>query len=183
MDRDEFFEILRRRLLWETVCAHIERMDEADVILQKAGVENIAAECAEIQDTEDFFVTDVCESGGRIVIAFEMPFILCVNNTYHIEAMAAGRLDIPNTENYPYDSHDFAAMGKKELLSFSSIVSISSITYSGIELLSSMSVDRICERTAVFFEEAKAIRWFENSGRPNEKYDMVFSLYEACDGW
>lgn len=47
------------------MCAHIERMNEVDVILQKAGVENIAAECAEIQDTEDFFVMDVCESGGR----------------------------------------------------------------------------------------------------------------------
>ncbi len=32
-------------------------------------------------------------------------------------------------------------------------------------------------------EEAKSIRWFENGGKPNEKYDMVFSLYEACDGW
>lgn len=54
-------------ILWETVCAHIERMNEADVILQKAGVENIAAERAEIQDTGDFFVVGVCESGGRIV--------------------------------------------------------------------------------------------------------------------
>lgn len=91
MDRDEFFEILRRRLLWETVCAHIERMNEADVILQKAGVENIAAECAEIQDTEDFFVMDVCESGGRIVIDFEMPFILCVKKGTHKELVQLNR--------------------------------------------------------------------------------------------
>ena len=111
MDRGELIENLRTTLLWETVCAHIERMNEANVLLRKAGVENdVAAECAEIQDSEDFFVTDVCESGGRIVIDFEMPFILCVNNTYHIEATAAGKLDIPYTESYPYDSHDFAAM-------------------------------------------------------------------------
>lgn len=45
-----------------------------------------------------------------------MPFVLCVNNTYRIEATAAGKLDIPNTESFPYDSHDFAAMGEKELL-------------------------------------------------------------------
>lgn len=31
-------------------------------------------------------------------------------------------------------------------------------------------------------EEEKAFPWFENSGIPNEKYHMVFSLYDACDG-
>lgn len=46
-----------------------------------------------------------------------------------------------------------------------------------------MSGEKIIERTTAFLEEVKSIRWFENSGRPNEKYDMVFSLYEACDGW
>lgn len=78
--------------------------------------------------------------------------------------------------------HDFAVMGKKELLSFSGIVSISSITYSGIELLSSMSDDKIGKKTAAFLEEAKAIRWFENSGRPNEKYDMVFLFIRRATG-
>ena len=38
------------------------------------------------------------------------------------------------------------------------------------------------EKIAVFLEEAKAFPWFENSGIPNEKYHMVFSLYDACDG-
>lgn len=136
MDRDKLIENLRTTLLWETVCAHIESRNEADVLLQKAGMENgVAAECAEIQDSEDFFVTDVCKSGGRIAIDFEMPFILCVNNKYRIEATAAGKLDIPNPAGYPYGLYDFAAMGKKELLSFGGIVSVSSITYSDVELL------------------------------------------------
>ena len=65
MERDELIENLRTTLLWETVCAHIESRNEADVLLQKAGMENgVAAECAEIQDSE-VFVTDVCKSGGR----------------------------------------------------------------------------------------------------------------------
>ena len=56
MERDELIENLRTTLLWETVCAHIESRNEADVLLQKAGMENgVAAECAEIQDSEDFF--------------------------------------------------------------------------------------------------------------------------------
>ena len=53
MDRNELIENLRTTLLWETVCAHIEHGNEADVILRKAGVENGAStECAEIQDSE-----------------------------------------------------------------------------------------------------------------------------------
>ena len=68
MDRDELIENLRTTLLWETVCAHIESRNEADVLFRKAGMENgVAAECAEIQDSEDFFVTDICESGGRLL--------------------------------------------------------------------------------------------------------------------
>ena len=78
--------------------------------------------------------------------------------------------------------YDFAAMGKKELLSFGGIVSVSSIIYSDVELLGMLG-EKIGERMEAFLEEAKSIRWFENSGKPNEKYDMVFSLYEACDGW
>lgn len=39
------------------------------------------------------------------------------------------------------------------------------------------------EKTADFIEELKRIHWFAHSGTPNEKYYMVFSLYEACDSW
>ena len=41
----------------------------------------------------------------------------------------------------------------------------------------------INEKIMAFLSEIKSINWFENSGSPNEKYYMVFSLYEACDGW
>lgn len=41
----------------------------------------------------------------------------------------------------------------------------------------------IDKKTAEFLNEIESINWFENSGCPNEKYYMVFSLYEACDAW
>ena len=34
-----------------------------------------------------------------------------------------------------------------------------------------------------FLEEVKLINWFEHSGIPNEKYQMVFSFFEAYDVW
>lgn len=34
-----------------------------------------------------------------------------------------------------------------------------------------------------FLQELKSINWFENSGIPNTKYHMVFSVFEAYDTW
>lgn len=34
-----------------------------------------------------------------------------------------------------------------------------------------------------FLQEAKSINWFANSGIPNAKYHMVFSIFEAYDDW
>ena len=39
------------------------------------------------------------------------------------------------------------------------------------------------EKTKEFLHEIDTIDWFVNSGRPNGKYHMLFSLYEACDTW
>lgn len=140
MDRNEFIESLRTTLLWENVCSYIESRNDASVLLQRAGLEdNITAESASIQDSEDFYITAISESSNKIVIDFEMPFILCVNEKYNIEAVAAGELDIPDMESYPYDKYDFGSMVKKELLSFSSIICISSIIYEDVELIGVVS--------------------------------------------
>lgn len=34
-----------------------------------------------------------------------------------------------------------------------------------------------------FIQEIKLINWFENSGIPDAKYHMVFSIFEAYDDW
>lgn len=136
MDRNVLIEKLRTTLLWENVCGCIENINYANVLLQKTDLgNNIIAENASIRDSEDFYITTVSESDNKIVIGFEMPFILCVNGKYNIQATAAGELNIPDTESYPYDKHDFLSMGKKELLSFSSIICISQIIYRDIEII------------------------------------------------
>ncbi len=38
------------------------------------------------------------------------------------------------------------------------------------------------EKINAFLSEIKTINWFERCGVPNEKYHMVFSLYDANDG-
>lgn len=38
------------------------------------------------------------------------------------------------------------------------------------------------EKINAFLDEIKSVNWFERCMIPNEKYHMVFSLYEANDG-
>ena len=136
MDRKIFIENLRTTLLWENLCGCIENINYANVLLQKTDLgNNIIAENTSIRDSEDFYITAVSESDNKIVIGFEMPFILCVNGKYNIQATAAGELSIPDTESYPYDKHDFLTKKKKELLSFSSIICIAQITYRDVEII------------------------------------------------
>ena len=136
MDRNTLIESLRTTLLWENIYHHIESIDQANILLQKGRLENdVDVENVSIQDSEDFYITAINAENRRIVVTFEMPFILCVNKKYSIQAVATGSLDIPNTEDYPYDRYDFLSMGKKELLSFGNIISISEIAYEDVELL------------------------------------------------
>lgn len=135
MDHNVLIENLRTSILWESVSDYAESPDCANQLLQKVGLKDITAEKATIQDSEDFFITSVSESNQKTMIEFEMPFILCVNEKYNIEAVAAGSLEIPDSESYPYDKYDFSNMDRIELLSFSNIVSISRITYEDVELL------------------------------------------------
>lgn len=136
VDENVFIEGLRSTILWESVYDYVEGLNCANVLLQNVGLKNnVTAEKASVQDSEDFYITAISESNNKIVIGFEMPFILCVNEKYNIQAVAKGSLDIPNTESYPYDKYDFSSMDKKELLSFSNIICISQITYEDVEIL------------------------------------------------
>ena len=135
LDINVFIESLRTTILWENVSSYIESLDCANILLQNVGLKNISAERASVQDSEDFYITSVSESNDKIIIEFEMPFILCVNEKYNIQAVATGNLDIPGTENYPYDKYDFSVMNRIELLSFNNIISISQTTYKDVEVL------------------------------------------------
>ena len=137
MDKTEIIENLRTTLLWENVCHYIERVDQASLILEKTSlVDTLTVEIATIQDSEDFYIKTIKEDDRMIVVTFEMPFIICVNEKYNIQAVAIGNLNIPNTEDYLYEKHDFISMDKKKLLSFENIVSISKIHYESVEIIS-----------------------------------------------
>ena len=64
-----------------------------------------------------------------------MPFILYVNQKYNIEAMAVGKLEIPNIGSFSYEKYDFSSMSKNQLLSMGNIVYISQIKYEDVEIV------------------------------------------------
>lgn len=66
VDRNKFIENLRTTLLWQNVCSHIESKNDANVLLQRSGLEdNITAESAFIQDSEDFYITAISENSSK----------------------------------------------------------------------------------------------------------------------
>ena len=136
MDIKSLIEDLRTTLLWETVYGFIENAAQATTLLKRANLgPDLLVEKASIQDSEDFFITGIVENDNKYSISFEMPFILCVNQKYNIEAMAVGKLEIPNISSFSYEKYDFSSMSKKQLLSMGDIVCISQIKYEDVEIV------------------------------------------------
>lgn len=63
--------------MWENVCSYIESSGEADVLLQRAGVNDIiTADSAFIQNSRVFVITDVSENSGSPNGKYDMCFSL-----------------------------------------------------------------------------------------------------------
>lgn len=132
----ELIDTLQTTLLWENIYHHVECIEQANTLVAKTYLAGeLSVETATIQDSEDFFVAGVKEDAAWIIVDFEMPFILCINKKYNIQAVATGSLRIPAMTDYPYSNHDFLSMGKKELLSLGNIVSILGLDYRYVEVL------------------------------------------------
>lgn len=46
-----------------------------------------------------------------------------------------------------------------------------------------MEQEVLNEKIVSFLNEIKSFGWFENCGTPNEKYHLIFSLFDAVDCW
>lgn len=135
MNIDKLTNDLAETVLWENVSQYVESAEQVSFLLQKVGLSGVEIERAEILESEDFIITSAKLLDGKILIAFEMPFIISINKTYSIGAVACGNLEIPDHENFAYDKHNFSSMKKSELLSFGSIISITDIGYEDAEII------------------------------------------------
>lgn len=135
MNMNALTKVLAETVLWENVSQYVESTEQVNILLQKVGLSSIDIERAEILESEDFIITSTKLLDGKILISFEMPFIISVNKTYSIEAVACGNLEIPDHENFAYDEYDFSSMNRAKLLSFGSIISITDIDYEDAEFI------------------------------------------------
>lgn len=135
MNMNALTEVLAETVLWENVSQYVESTEQVNILLQKVDLSSIDIERAEILESEDFIITSTKLLDGKILIAFEMPFVISVNKTYSIGAVACGNLEIPDHENFAYDEHNFSSMNRAELLSFGSIISIIDIDYEDAEFI------------------------------------------------
>lgn len=128
-------------LLWEIVSADVENTTHLPTMLDGIGyinheLINQITRC-EIMDLISFDVIDAEAADEKIYISFSMPFILTAwdNSTQllRISAVAEGTCSIPGINEYDWDSKDFYAMGKQELLSYRNLVEIEELCYSEVE--------------------------------------------------
>lgn len=143
MDRRQLIDTLSTTLLWEVVCANIEKINQISIILKDIGyvedIDNIIAQITEceILDSEPLEVTSFYIHEDSILITFEMRFVLSAwsrgKQFLRITATATGQCRIPDSEKYDWRSIDFEDMDKKELLSYEGLVGILELNYSNAE--------------------------------------------------
>lgn len=136
MDIKTLLEELRTSILCENVSSYIEKTEEVNNLLQQVGLgEAETAKKVDMQDSEDFYITEAEACGDSIAVGFQMPFIMCINEKYNIQSVAVGKLCIPCIERYPYQNYNFSSMNRTALLKFADIIKMSAIRYIDCEIL------------------------------------------------
>jgi hypothetical protein len=143
MNRRQLVDTLSTTLLWEVVCANIEKVNQLPIILKDIGyvedIDNVIKEITqcEVFDSEPLEVINFDKHEESILITFEMSFTLSTwigqQQLLRITAVVMGKCRIPDIREYEWESIDFESMGKKELLSYEGLVHILELNYSSAE--------------------------------------------------
>ncbi|GLC83338.1 hypothetical protein [Lacrimispora brassicae] len=141
MDREELINMLSTTLLWEVISARIEELDQIPMILRNIGhitPDEIAKiNKSEILDSESFDVIRFEKLTEKILITFEMPFILSLwsdkEQIFRVTAIASGKCMIPDIEKYDWKSREFENMDKEGLLLNKELVDLLELNYPNVE--------------------------------------------------
>ncbi len=129
-------EFLSGTLMWKCVEEKIATKEETYQLLKAIDRDEVV-KTVEIQDSEDFIISDgEQENGqGQIRFRFMMPFVMMVNEDFHLQALALGSLKIPDDEHFSYDEYDWGSMDRQQLLSHRDLVVIDELNYRDVEIL------------------------------------------------
>lgn len=139
MERKNLVEILSSTLLWETISANVEKLNQLPIMMKNIGYlgneESIISRVTrcEILDSEFYNVLNFYVDGDKIRVEFDMPYILSAwadkEQLLRVSSVATGTCFIPDMCTYSWDICKFSKMNKNELLQYQSLVEIEELKY------------------------------------------------------
>lgn len=142
---DDFVEKLGVDFLWnivnDYVCKDIEGIKDALIKnVRYIDIEEInKLSSAEIQESDEFIVNEYDNNAGTLVLKYEMPAIIIAESEnkevcLKITTSCEGVIEIPNVDIYDWHSLNFEEMRLPEILEYSYMTNVVSVSYEYIEV-------------------------------------------------
>ena len=123
------------------VCKDIKSIKDA--LIKNAGYIDIEEinklSSAEIQESDEFVVNEYVNDAGTLVLKYEMPAIITAESEneevcLRITTSCEGVIEIPNVDIYDWHSLNFDEMRLPEILKYSYMTNVISVSYEYIEV-------------------------------------------------
>ena len=135
---EEFAERLGEDFLWNVISYYVEHdvehiKDELRAIPRVDGdIDKITS--AEIQTSDEFIVTDYHSKDGILTVQFDMPAIIMAHSAdnkvyYKVTTSCVGTVEVPDMDSYDWKAIDFENMFLQDILSYSHLAKIISVSY------------------------------------------------------
>lgn len=141
---DEFIEKLGVDFLWNIISDYVSKDIETikDTLIKNVGyveIEDInKLTSAEIQESDEFIITEYANDKGTLTTKFEMPAIIIAEDDneevcLRITTSCEGVIEIPNVDTYEWDTLNFADMLLPKILEYTYMTKVISVSYEYIE--------------------------------------------------
>ena len=141
---EELIETIGELFLWDVIDDYIS----TDVKNIKEAISNLAyiekddidkITSAEVQDSEEFVITQFSAKERTLTIKFEMPSIIIAESgnedvCFRITTVCTGTIEIPDIDSYDWCSPKFEDMNRMEILSYKELVKIIAVCYEDNEV-------------------------------------------------
>lgn len=141
---DEFVEQLGVDFLWNIISDYVSKDIETikDTLIKNVGYVDIEEinklTSAEVQESDEFIISEYSNDKGTLTIKFEMPAIIMAEDDnkevcLKITTSCEGIIEIPNADTYEWDTLNFADMMLPEILEYTYMTKVISVSYEYIE--------------------------------------------------
>lgn len=142
---DDFVEKLGADFLWnivsDYVCKDIKGIKNALIknvgYVDREDINKLSS--VEIQESDEFIVNEYVNVAGTLTLKYEMPVIIIAESEnkevcLRITTSCEGVIEIPNVDMHDWSSLNFEKMRLPEILEYSYMTNVVSISYEYIEV-------------------------------------------------